>query len=52
MVRTIVLSMVALLALAGAVSACPYSAQNDTGQTTTTSQVPLPTDTTTDKTGG
>jgi hypothetical protein len=51
MVRTFVLSLVTLLALAGAVSACPYSAQNTGDETTSTSQVPTTTDTET-KTGG
>ena len=56
MVRKFVLGLVALLALAGAASACPYdkNAQTSTDQTTT-SQLPLPTDgttTTETKTGG
>ena len=51
MVRTLVLSMATLLALAGAVSACPFRAENATDQGTSTSQLPLPTDTGS-KTGG
>ena len=55
MVRTFVLSLVTLLALAGAASACPFSAQNSTDESTSTSQLPQPTNGTTDsgtKTGG
>ena len=51
MVRTFVLSFVTLLALAGAASACPFSAQNSTDDSTSTSQLPTTTDTET-KTGG
>ena len=51
MVRTFVLSLVTLLALAGAASACPFSAQNSTDDSTSTSQLPTTTDTET-KTGG
>lgn len=51
MVRTFVLSLVTLLALAGAASACPFSAQNSTDESTSTSQLPTTTDTGT-KTGG
>jgi hypothetical protein len=50
MVRRFVLGFVALLALASAASACPFSAENTTDQTTTTSQL-LTTDTGS-KTGG
>jgi hypothetical protein len=52
MVRTFVLGLVTLLALAGAASACPYSAQNTTDDTTSTSQLPTTTTDTGDKTGG
>ena len=51
MVRSLVLGLVALLAMASVASACPYSAQNTTDQSTSTSQLPLPTDTGS-KTGG
>ena len=51
MVRTFVLGLVTLLALAGAASACPFSAQKTTDGTTSTSQLPITTDTGT-KTGG
>lgn len=51
MVRTFVLSLVTLLALAGGVSACPYSAQKAGDDTTSTSQLPTTTGTET-KTGG
>jgi hypothetical protein len=50
MVHKFVLGLVALLALASAASACPFSAQNTTDQSTTTSQ--LPTTDTGSKTGG
>ena len=60
MARTFVLGLVALLALAGGASACPYdmNAQSTTTnqqQTSDSSQLPLPTDGTTtkdSKTGG
>lgn len=51
MVRKLVLGLVTLLALAGAASACPYSASNTTDDSTSTSQLPTTTDTGT-KTGG
>ncbi len=51
MVRMFVLGLVTLLALAGAASACPFSAENSTDQSTSTSQLPTTTDTGT-KTGG
>jgi hypothetical protein len=51
MVRTFVWGLVTLLALAGAASACPFSAQKTTDGTTSTSQLPTTTDTGT-KTGG
>jgi hypothetical protein len=51
MVRTFVLSLVTLLALAGTASACPYSASKATDDGTSTSQLPTTTDTET-KTGG
>jgi ABC-type glycerol-3-phosphate transport system substrate-binding protein len=51
MVRKLVLGLVALLALAGAASACPFSASNTTDETTSTSQLPTTTQTET-KTGG
>jgi hypothetical protein len=46
MVRTVVLAGATLLALASAVSACPFdqNAQTTTDQTTATSQLPLPAD--------
>ena len=61
MVRKVVLGFVAVLALAGSVSACPYdkSAQTSTPATTESSALPLPapgstdgTTTTETKTGG
>jgi hypothetical protein len=56
MVRTIVLGLVALLAFAGGVSACPFDKTAATTAPTTTesSALPLPTttDTTETKTGG
>lgn len=57
MVRTFALGLVTLLALAGAVSACPYdkNAQTTTDQQTTASSSELPLPTTTGKetkTGG
>ena len=51
MVRTFVLGLVTLLALAGAASACPFSAQTTTDESTSTSQLPTTTDTGS-KTGG
>jgi hypothetical protein len=51
MVRSLVLGLVALLALASAASACPYSAQKAGDQSTSTSQLPTTTTTET-KTGG
>ena len=51
MVRMFVLGLVTLLALAGAASACPFSAQNGTDDSTSTSQLPTTTDTGS-KTGG
>lgn len=55
MVRSLVLGLVALLALASAASACPFSAQNTSDQSTSTSQLPQPTNgatTTETKSGG
>ena len=55
MVRTFVLGLVTLLALAGAVSACPFdkNAQTTpTDETTASSQPLLPTTATETKTGG
>jgi hypothetical protein len=52
MVRPFVLSLVTLLAMASAATACPYSAKNTTDETTSTSQLPLPTTGTETKTGG
>ena len=57
MTRLFVLGLVALLALAGAASACPMgkNAQTTAPTTTESSALPLPTDTTKDtgsKTGG
>ena len=51
MVRSFVLGLVTLLALASAASACPFSAQNTGDETTATSQLPATTGTET-KTGG
>ena len=51
MVRKLVLGLLMLLALAGAASACPFSAQNSSDESTSTSQLPTTTDTG-DKTGG
>jgi hypothetical protein len=51
MVRKLVLGLATLLALASAASACPFSAQNTTEDTTSTSQLPTAADTGT-KTGG
>ena len=45
MLRKLVLSLVTLLALAGAASACPFSASNTSDDTTSTSQLPTTTDT-------
>jgi hypothetical protein len=52
MVRTFVLGLVTLLALAGTATACPYSAQNTGDESTSTSQLPQPTTGTETKTGG